>query len=148
GGIDTVNSPFGFLCFSSAQALSPTGHCRTFDEKADGIAISEGLVMLVLKRRADAERDGDRIYAVIRAVAGSSDGRGKGLTAPKPEGQVRVLERAYEVGGISPATVGLVEAHGTGTVAGDGAEVAALSRVFGAAGAAPQECAHGSIKSM
>ena len=100
GGIDTVNSPFGYLCFSSAQALSPTGRCRTFDETADGIAISEGLVSLVLKRVDDAERDGDRIYAVIKAVAGSSDGRGKGLTAPKPEGQMRVLERAYAAAGI------------------------------------------------
>jgi acyl transferase domain-containing protein len=148
GGIDTVNSPFGFLCFSSAQALSPTGRCRTFDETADGIAISEGLVVLVLKRLADAERDGDRVYAVIRAVAGSSDGRGKGLTAPRPEGQMRVLQRAYAASGLSPSTVGLVEAHGTGTVAGDSAEVAALSRVYGAAGAAPASCALGSIKSM
>ena len=148
GGIDTVNSPFGFLCFSSAQALSPTGHCRTFDETADGIAISEGLVVLVLKRLAEAERDGDRVYAVIRAVAGSSDGRGKGLTAPRPEGQMRVLQRTYDAAGFSPATVGLVEAHGTGTVAGDSAEVAALARVYGAAGAAPASCALGSIKSM
>lgn len=148
GGIDTVNSPFGYLCFSSAQALSPRGRCRTFDENADGIAISEGLAVVVLKRLSDAERDGDRIYAVIRGVAGSSDGRGKGLTAPRPEGQVRVLERAYEAAGISPSTVGLIEAHGTGTVAGDGAEVAALTRVFAAAGAAPRTCALGSIKSM
>jgi acyl transferase domain-containing protein len=148
GGIDTVNSPFGYLCFSSAQALSPRGRCRTFDESADGIAIGEGLVVLVLKRLADAERDGDRVYAVIRAVAGSSDGRGKGLTAPRPEGQMRVLERAYAAAGISPASVGLIEAHGTGTVAGDGAEVAALSRVFGAAGTPGEACALGSIKSM
>lgn len=148
GGIDTVNSPFGYLCFSSAQALSPSGRCRTFDETADGIVISEGLVALVLKRVADAERDGDRIYAVIRGVAGSSDGRGKGLTAPRPEGQMRVLQRAYEAAGISPATIGLVEGHGTGTVAGDTAEVTALSRVFGAAGTAPGSCALGSIKSM
>src|SRR4029450_13565833 len=114
--------------------LSPTGRCRTFDETADGIAISEGLAALVLKRVADAERDGDRIYAVVRAVAGSSDGRGKGLTAPRPEGQVRVLERAYEAAGFSAKTIGLVEAHGTGTVAGDAAEITALSRVFGASG--------------
>jgi acyl transferase domain-containing protein len=148
GGIDTVNSPFGYLCFSSAQALSPTGRCRTFDETADGIVISEGLVAVVLKRVEDAERDGDRVYAVIKSVAGSSDGRGKGLTAPRPEGQVRVLERAYAAAGFSPASVGLVEAHGTGTVAGDGAEVTALTRVFGAAGAEPGSCALGSIKSM
>lgn len=148
GGFDTSNNPFGYQCFSSARALSPTGRCRTFDDAADGIAISEGLVALVLKRVADAERDGDRIYAVIRSAAGSSDGRGKGLMAPKPEGQMRVLQRAYAAARFSPATVGLVEAHGTGTVAGDSAEVAALSRVFSAAGAPAASCALGSIKSQ
>src|SRR6266568_895596 len=148
GGVDTVQSPFGFLCFSKSQALSPRGRCRTFDAGADGIAISEGITMLVLKRLADAERDGDRIYAVVKAVAGSSDGRGRSLTAPRPEGQTLALERAYARAGISPATVGLVEAHGTGTVVGDAAEVAALSEVFQAAGAAPSSCAIGSVKSM
>src|SRR6266511_1015720 len=148
GGVDTVQSPFGFLCFSKSQALSPRGRCRTFDAGADGIAISEGITMLVLKRLADAERDGDRIYAVVKAVAGSSDGRGRSLTAPRPEGQTLALERAYARAGVSPATVGLVEAHGTGTVVGDAAEVAALSEVFQAAGAAPSSCAIGSVKSM
>ena len=102
----------------------------------------------MLKRLADAERDGDRIYAVIKAVAGSSDGRDKGLTAPRPEGQARALERAYAEAGISPATVGLVEAHGTGTVAGDQAEVETLRRVFDAAEADARACAIGSVKSM
>jgi 3-oxoacyl-(acyl-carrier-protein) synthase/NAD(P)H-dependent flavin oxidoreductase YrpB (nitropropane dioxygenase family) len=118
GGVDTVQSPFGFLCFSKSQALSPRGRCRTFDAEADGIAISEGLTMLVLKRLDDAERDGDRIYAVLQGIAGSSDGRGRSLTAPRPEGQTRALERAYARAGVSPATVGLIEAHGTGTVDG------------------------------
>jgi len=148
GGVDTVQSPFGFLCFSKSQALSPRGRCRAFDAGADGITISEGLTMLVLKRRAEAERDGDRIYAVIKAVAGSSDGRGRSLTAPRPEGQTLALERAYAKAGISPATVGLIEAHGTGTVVGDAAEVAALSEVFQSAGAARASCAIGSVKSM
>jgi acyl transferase domain-containing protein/NAD(P)H-dependent flavin oxidoreductase YrpB (nitropropane dioxygenase family) len=148
GGVDTVQSPFGYLCFSTAQALSPRGRCRTFDEQADGIVISEGLAMLVLKRVEDARRDGDRIYAVIKAVAGSSDGRGKGLTAPRPEGQMRALTRAYAQAGFSPASVGLIEAHGTGTVAGDAAEVTSLTRVFQEAGASPETCALGSVKSM
>ena len=81
----------------------------------------------MLKRLADAERDGDRIYAVIRGVGAASDGRDRSLTAPRPEGQMRALRRAYAQARFSPATVGLVEAHGTGTVAGDGAEVKALS---------------------
>ena len=148
GGVDTVQTPFGYMCFSKSQALSPRGRCRTFDETADGIAISEGVVALVIKRLADAERDGDRVYAVIKAVAGSSDGRGKGLTAPRPEGQMRALRRAYAQAGISPATVGLIEAHGTGTVAGDTAEVAALDEVFRAEGAPAESCAIGSVKSM
>ena len=148
GGADTVQNPFAYLCFSKTRALSPRGRCRTFDESADGIVISEGVAVLVLKRLADAERDGDRIYAVIKAVAGSSDGRDKGLTAPRPEGQVRALDRAYAKAGFSPATVGLIEAHGTGTVAGDQAEVESLSRVFNAARALRQSCAVGSVKSM
>jgi acyl transferase domain-containing protein/NAD(P)-dependent dehydrogenase (short-subunit alcohol dehydrogenase family)/NAD(P)H-dependent flavin oxidoreductase YrpB (nitropropane dioxygenase family) len=146
GGVDTVQNPFGYLCFSKTRALSPTGRCRSFDAEADGIAISEGLVILVLKRLADAERDGDRIHAVIKSIAGSSDGRHKGLTAPSPEGQVVALTRAYEAAGISPATVGLIEAHGTGTAAGDLAEVEALKQVFAAA--PTQSCAIGSVKSM
>ena len=128
GGADTVQNPFAYLCFSKTRALSPRGQCRTFDESADGIVISEGVAVLVLKRLADAERDGDRIYAVVKAVAGSSDGRAKGLTAPRPEGQVLALERAYAKAGFSPATVGLIEAHGTGTVAGDEAEVETLKQ--------------------
>ena len=74
GGVDAIQNPFAFLCFSKTQALSPTGRCRTFDEQGDGIAISEGFAALVLKRLDDAERDGDRIYGVIRGAGGSSDG--------------------------------------------------------------------------
>ncbi|MGH8905929.1 MAG: SDR family oxidoreductase [Egibacteraceae bacterium] len=148
GGADNTQNPLGYLCFSKTHALSPRGRCRPFDAGADGIAISEGLGVLVLKRLADAERDGDRIYAVIKGIGGSSGGRDKGLTAPRPEGQVLALERAYAQAGFSPATVGLVEAHGTGTPAGDRAEIQALTQVFGAAGAPRQGCAIGSVKSM
>jgi acyl transferase domain-containing protein/NAD(P)H-dependent flavin oxidoreductase YrpB (nitropropane dioxygenase family)/NAD(P)-dependent dehydrogenase (short-subunit alcohol dehydrogenase family) len=148
GGGDTSQSPYAYLCFSKTHALSPTGRCRTFDESADGTVISEGVAALVLKRQVDAERDGDRIYAVIKAVSASSDGRDKGLTAPRPKGQKRALDRAYAKAGISPATVDLMEAHGTGTVAGDRAEIETLARVFETAGAGPGSCALGSVKSM
>ncbi|HXI04517.1 MAG TPA: beta-ketoacyl synthase N-terminal-like domain-containing protein, partial [Candidatus Saccharimonadales bacterium] len=148
GGADTVQNPFGYLCFSKTRALSPKGRCRTFDAEADGIVISEGLAAVVLKRLADAERDGDRIYAVIKGIASSSDGRDKGLTAPRREGQILALDRAYAKAGFSPASVGLIEAHGTGTVAGDRAEVDALKSVFAAAGARTQATAIGSVKSM
>jgi acyl transferase domain-containing protein/NAD(P)H-dependent flavin oxidoreductase YrpB (nitropropane dioxygenase family) len=147
-GADTVQNPFGFLCFAKTRALSPHGRCRAFDDAADGTVISEGVAVVVLKRLADAQRDGDRIYGVIKAVAGASDGRGLSMTAPSPDGQVRALERAYRQAGCSPASVGLVEAHGTGTVAGDQAEIASLTRVFTAAGAARHACAVGSVKSM
>ncbi|MDR3636793.1 MAG: beta-ketoacyl synthase N-terminal-like domain-containing protein, partial [Isosphaeraceae bacterium] len=136
GGADTVQNPFTYLAFSKTHAFSPRGRCRPFDASADGIVISEGVAVLVLKRLADAERDGDRIYAVIKGLGASSDGRARGLTAPRPEGQVRALRRAYEKAGVSPATVGYVEAHGTGTAAGDLSEVESLTSVFREAGAA------------
>jgi acyl transferase domain-containing protein/NAD(P)-dependent dehydrogenase (short-subunit alcohol dehydrogenase family)/acyl carrier protein len=148
GGVDTAQSPFGYMCFAKAQALSARGRCRTFDESADGIAISEGISMMVLKRLEDAERDGDRIYAVIKGVAGSSDGKGKSMTAPRLEGQILALQRAYARAGIRPSTVGLIEAHGTGTALGDASELAAVADVFQADGATPQSCAIGSVKSM
>ena len=148
GGVDAIQNPFAYLCFCKTQALSPNGRCRPFDAEADGIAISEGFAALVLKRLADAERDGDRIYAVIRGVGAASDGRDRSLTAPRPEGQMRSLRRAYAHAGISPATVELVEAHGTGTVAGDRAEVEALTTVYADAGAPRQGAALGSVKSL
>ncbi|HEY9547717.1 MAG TPA: beta-ketoacyl synthase N-terminal-like domain-containing protein, partial [Solimonas sp.] len=85
GGFDTTQSIYGFTTFAKTQALSPSGKPKTFDQGADGIAISEGTAIVVLKRLADAERDGDRIYAVIKAAAGSSDGKALGLTAPRSE---------------------------------------------------------------
>lgn len=148
GGVDTMQNPLHYLAFSKTYALSPRGRCRTFDESADGIAISEGIAIMVLKRLADAERDGDRIYAVIKSIGSSSDGKEKGLTAPSPDGQVRALRRAYAQADVSPATIGLIEAHGTGTVAGDQAEIQGLTRVFDEAGAQRQSCAIGSVKSM
>jgi acyl transferase domain-containing protein/NAD(P)H-dependent flavin oxidoreductase YrpB (nitropropane dioxygenase family) len=148
GGVDAIQNPFAYLCFAKTHALSPTGRCRPFDATADGIAISEGFATVVLKRLADAERDGDRIYAVIRGVGAASDGRDRSLTAPRPEGQMRALRRAYAQARFSPATVQLVEAHGTGTVAGDGAEIKALSTVFAEHSDSRQWCAVGSVKSM
>jgi len=148
GGVDTVQGPFGYLCFSQTQALSPRGKCSTFDNGSDGIVISEGIAMLCMKRLADAERDGDRIYAVIKGIGGSSDGRAKSMTAPHPDGQIRALERAYNKAGYSPASVGLLEAHGTGTVAGDTAELETVMRLLGKNNALPKQCAIGSVKTL
>ncbi len=148
GGIDTNLSPFSYLCFSKTQALSPTGQPRPFDQSADGIVISEGLAVIVMKRLADAKRDGDRIYAVIKASAGSSDGRALSMTAPHPTGQRRALARVYQKAGISPKTLGLYEAHGTGTVAGDRAELETITQLLQDHQAESKTCAIGSIKSL
>ena len=148
GGADTVQNPFTYLAFSKTQAFSPRGRCRPFDASADGIVISEGVAVLILKRLADAERDGDRIYAVIKGLGASSDGRAKGLTAPSPDGQVRALKRAYAKAGVEPSTIGYIEAHGTGTAVGDVVEVNAISGVYCESGAAAGSVAIGSVKSM
>ncbi|MFD9481043.1 SDR family NAD(P)-dependent oxidoreductase [Streptomyces nojiriensis] len=148
GGADVHNGINDYLMFASVRALSPGGRCRPFDAAADGIALGEGVGALVLKRLADAERDGDRVYAVIKAVGAASDGRSLGLTAPRPEGQRRALERAYARAGITPGEVGLIEAHGTGTVVGDSTELAVLTELFTTSGAEPGSCALGSVKSQ
>ncbi len=148
GGADLHNGINDYLLFASAHALSPSGRSAPFDSAADGIALGEGVGCVVLKRLADAERDGDRVYAVIKGVGSASDGRALGLTAPGPEGQYNALTRAYRNAGISPAEVGLVEAHGTGTVVGDRTELGSLTRVFEEAGAPPGACALGSVKSQ
>lgn len=148
GGVDTVQGPFGYLCFSKTQALSPRGRCRTFDESADGIVISEGIAMLALKRLSDAARDGDRVYAVIKGMAGSSDGKAKGLTAPLPAGQLRAMRRAYQQAGFGPDSVGLFEAHGTGTVAGDTAELDSTTSLLREVGSRPSQAVVGSVKTM
>ena len=149
GGVDTTNDPFLYLCFTKTPAMSVTGDCRPFDERADGTVLGEGLGMVALRRLEDAERDGDRIYAVIRGIGTSSDGHAGSVYAPRPDGQARALRAAYDGAGYGPETVELVEAHGTATVAGDAAEFAALSSVFDASGRPDRQwCALGSVKSQ
>ncbi|MCE3076200.1 type I polyketide synthase [Chryseobacterium gwangjuense] len=148
GGADLHNGINDYLMFSSTHALSRKGRCATFDSEADGIALGEGVAILVLKRYEDALRDGDRIYSVIKGVGGSSDGKALGLTAPRKIGQVRALERAYTQAGISAASIGLVEAHGTGTVVGDKTELSALTNLFSRSGALPGQTHLGSVKTQ
>ncbi|MDR2368104.1 MAG: SDR family NAD(P)-dependent oxidoreductase [Deltaproteobacteria bacterium] len=150
GGIDTFSDPFMFSCFSKTPALSPTGEVRAFDKKGDGTLLGEGVGVVVLKRLADAVRDGDRIYATIEGVGGSSDGKGTAIFAPSPAGQKRAIEAAYLEAGWSPGEVELVEAHGTGTAVGDEVELTALSGFFGGPGGAPDGpwAALGSVKSQ
>jgi acyl transferase domain-containing protein/NAD(P)H-dependent flavin oxidoreductase YrpB (nitropropane dioxygenase family)/NAD(P)-dependent dehydrogenase (short-subunit alcohol dehydrogenase family)/acyl carrier protein len=148
GAAETGQTIFSYLLFSKTGALSPSGRCRPFDAGADGIAISEGVAMLVLKRLADAERDGDRIYSVLRSVGASSDGRERSLTAPAVRGQTRAVLRAYERLEFSPSSVELVEAHGTGTVLGDRTETETLRTILQSGGSRAQSCALGSVKSQ
>ncbi|TPW20593.1 MAG: polyketide-type polyunsaturated fatty acid synthase PfaA, partial [Elusimicrobia bacterium] len=147
GGVDCFNDIFMYMCFSKTPALSPTGDSKPFDASGDGTILGEGLGMVVLKRLDDAERDGDRVYAVLKGIGSSSDGKGKAIYAPSPEGQVKALTAAYELAGVSPATIELVEAHGTGTKVGDAAEVKALTEVYRAARPEGTWAALGSVKS-
>jgi acyl transferase domain-containing protein/NAD(P)-dependent dehydrogenase (short-subunit alcohol dehydrogenase family) len=146
--VDVAQNPYVYMSFSKTMALSPTGTPRCFDEAGDGIVISQGVGVVILKRREDAERDGDRIYAVLHGLGSSSDGRGKSLTAPTSKGQLRALHRAYGQAGFGLDTVELIEAHGTGTVLGDRTEAETITSALREAGAPPKSCAVGSVKSM
>jgi len=137
GGVDSDNSPFTFLCFSKTPAFSSSQKIRPFDQDSDGMLIGEGLGMVVLKRLEDAERDGDRIYAVLRGIGSSSDGKYKSIYAPRPAGQSLAVQRAYDEAGFAPQSIGLLEAHGTGTRAGDPAEFSGLKDVFGIPAGSP-----------
>lgn len=148
GGVDTDNSILTFLCFSKTPAFSKGDRLRAFSAESDGMLAGEGIGMLVLKRLADAEKDGDQIYAVIRGVGTSSDGYFKSIYAPRPSGQSKALRRAYENAGYSCQTVGLIEAHGTGTNAGDPAEFEGLREVFSEENPNKQVVALGSVKSQ
>ncbi len=158
GGVHLCHDVTLWSVFTQLGALSASGSMRPFDRRADGLLIGEGAGLLVLKRRADAERDGDRIYAVVAGLGVSSDGRATSLMRPSTEGQLLALERAWRQSGLDPARCGLVEAHGTATRAGDAAELETLARFFGPAGAVglPPEARFGpggtgvvgSVKSM
>ncbi|RCJ33536.1 polyketide synthase [Nostoc minutum NIES-26] len=148
GGVDTDNTIMAYISFSKTPAVSPSENVKPFDAKSDGMMLGEGIGMIVLKRLEDAERDNDKIYAVIKGIGTSSDGRYKSIYAPRKEGQVKALERAYEDAGFSPATVGLMEAHGTGTMAGDPTEFGSLKDFFGEHDSKRQHIALGSVKSQ
>ncbi|HMQ59807.1 MAG TPA: SDR family NAD(P)-dependent oxidoreductase [Flavilitoribacter sp.] len=148
GGVDLATTPYGFTAFSKSRALSPTGESNPFDAEGNGIVVSEGLVILVLKRLQDAERDGDKIYAVLQGSGLSSDGKGAGLTAPQSKGQEIAFRRAYQKAGFSPSTIGFYEAHATGTAKGDTVEAVSLTNVLRQSGAGSNACAVGSAKAL
>ncbi|HYG98572.1 MAG TPA: type I polyketide synthase [Terriglobales bacterium] len=146
GGIDRNMGASTFVKFCKIGALSATGS-RPYAQGADGFVMGEGTVIFLLKRLADAERDGDNIYAVLRGIAGASDGKGKGITAPNPIGQKICVERAWKNAGLSPATVSMIEGHGTSTRVGDVVEVQSIADVLGACNVPVGSVALGSVKS-
>ena len=152
GGVDTLNDIFMHMCFSKTLVLSRTGDARPFAKDADGTVLGEGVGILILKRLADAHRDNDRIYALIKGIGSSSDGKSQSIYAPRIEGQVKALQIAYANAGLNPNTVELIEAHGTGTRVGDKIEFQALAKFFETSRPSNRSdnnpCALGSVKSM
>ena len=148
GGVCCDNSPFMYMSFSKTPAFTDGDDIRPFDENSKGMMIGEGVGMIALKRLEDAERDGDKIYALIKGIGSSSDGRFKSIYAPRPSGQVKALKRAYQDAGFDPLTCGLIEAHGTGTKAGDAAEFSGLNMLFSENNEQTQHIALGSVKSQ
>ncbi|PIB76384.1 polyketide synthase [Mycolicibacterium brumae] len=148
GGVNALITPLVTIGFDEVGGvLAPDGRIKSFSSDADGYARSEGGGMVVLKRLADARRDGDEIYAVIAGSAVNHDGRSNGMLAPNPDAQAEVLRKAYKDAGVDPRTVDLIEAHGTGTILGDPIEADALGRVIGRGRPADKPALLGAVKS-
>lgn len=145
-GVNLLLSPTVTVAFRRAGALAPDGRCKPFSAAADGIGRAEGCAAVLLKRLSDAERDGDRVLAVIRATTVNSDGRSNGLLAPNPAAQQALLTTAYVRAGLAPARIDHVEAHGTGTPLGDPIEAGALGAVLGTGRDPDQPLLLGSVK--
>jgi len=147
GGVSIHLPEVSGYMFHEGGTTSPDGHCRTFDARAKGFVSGHGAGIVVLKRLADALRDGDHIHAVIKGSGCNNDGSLKvSYTAPSVDGQVQLYDLAYANAGVDPATVSYVECHGTGTVMGDPIEIAALTRALAAHTSRKGYCAIGSLK--
>ena len=147
GGVSRPECLYTQVGFSQLRALSPSGRCAPFDEKADGLVVGEGAGILVLKRLDDALRDNDNIYGLIRGMGLSNDMSGN-LLAPDIEGQVRAMRSAYLSAGWSPCEIDLIECHGAGTRVGDTTELHSLRNLWGESGWSYEQCSIGSVKSM
>jgi acyl transferase domain-containing protein/phosphopantetheinyl transferase (holo-ACP synthase) len=148
GGVNATLPADVSTSFTQLGALSARGKVRPFEVGSDGTLLGEGLGVVVLKRLDDAIADGDRVYAVVRGVGTSSDGKGAGLLAPSHDGETLAMQRAYRESGVDPESIGLVEAHGTGIPLGDQTEIASLKSVFGERTTPAGVKALGSVKSM
>ncbi|MBQ0984624.1 type I polyketide synthase [Streptomyces sp. F63] len=146
GGVNLIISPGLSVTLESAGATAPDGRCKPFDASANGYGRGEGGAVLVLKRLADAQRDGDRVLAVIRGSHVSQDGRTNGIMAPSGAAQQRLLEETLRRTGVSAASVDYIEAHGTGTRLGDPLEAGALGAVYGRGRPAGEPVLIGSVK--
>ena len=147
GGVNLNTSPTTFIGLSRVQALSKTGVCYPFDDRADGMVLSEGASAVLLKPLEDAIRDNDNIMAVIKGSAMNNDGHSQGITAPRPQGQADAIIKAYLDANVNPETVSYVETHGTGTPLGDPIEIEGMTKAFRAFTLEKGFCAIGSVKS-
>ena len=147
GGADRSNDPTTYVKFSKIGALSADGS-YPFDDRANGFVQGEGAGMMILKRLSDAEKFGDKIYAIIAGVGSSSDGKGKGITAPNPIGQELAVKRAFDSANLDPKDIQLLEAHGTSTSVGDFVEISTIQKIYLEAGVKKQSVKLGSIKSQ
>ncbi|MEU6426884.1 beta-ketoacyl synthase N-terminal-like domain-containing protein [Microbispora sp. NPDC046973] len=147
GGVEVLLDEQPYLEFSAARAISPSGRCATFDERADGFVPGEGCGAVLLKPLAAALADGDRVHAVIEAVAVNNDGHTMGITTPNPAAQADVIRKALAAAGRRAGEIGMVEAHGTGTLIGDPIELRALTDVYRETSDRTGWCAIGSVKS-
>lgn len=147
GGVNIVLEPEITIYFSTLNALSPEGRCKSFDNDANGFVRSEGCGVIILKRLSDAQKDGDNILAVIKGSAVNQDGRSNGFTAPNVSAQEKLLRKALENAQLAPEEVGFIEAHGTGTKIGDPIEMEAIAKVFKASKTKENPLLIGSVKS-
>ncbi|PJG57673.1 type I polyketide synthase, partial [Aeromonas cavernicola] len=146
GGVNAMIRPETFISMCKGHFLAPDGRCKTFDKRADGYARGEGAGIVVLRPLAQAQADGDRIYAVIKATGANQDGRTPGITVPNPEAQAALIQEVTQRSGLDPAQIGYVEAHGTGTAVGDPLEMAAIGKELGAVAGRHSPLRVGSIK--